>query len=132
MLRKAGKRWRIGLFCVLMLMACGCEQQDTERLDRAGRRVAVKCGHAASAIQDKLATTWSAARTHWEDTPLDVRVTARLRSDKDLADAEIQVGAREGVVELHGTVNIKQRQRAVELAEATIGVEKVIDALEMK
>ena len=61
---------------------------------------------------------------------LEGRVLTRLRWDKQLRDAAIEVHADEGVVELRGNVaDEKQKQWAVQLAESTVGVERVTDNL---
>ncbi len=66
-----------------------------------------------------------------DETSLDARVSIRLRWDKNLADMPIQVSSKGAVVELKGAVrDLDQRRRAVEIAESTAGVEKVVDALE--
>jgi osmotically-inducible protein OsmY len=64
---------------------------------------------------------------------LDLRVSARLRWDKTLSEAPIDVQTNGAVVELRGKVrDLTQRRRAVELAGTTAGVEKVNDLLEME
>jgi hypothetical protein len=67
-------------------------------------------------------------------TPLDARVRWRIRWDKALAGADIQVDSPTGgVVQLRGVVNDLTRQRrAVELAETTEGVDKVVSELGLK
>jgi osmotically-inducible protein OsmY len=81
--------------------------------------------------QEKLSSGWLAMRTNWDAVTLDTRVSARLRWDKSLADATIQVSATDGVVELKGKVaDLKKRQRAVEIAQSTAGVTEVKDNLE--
>jgi osmotically-inducible protein OsmY len=58
-------------------------------------------------------------------------VLTRLRWDKGLAGTAVQVDTPgTGVVRLQGTVaDDQQRRRAVDLAESTQGVEKVVDEL---
>lgn len=63
---------------------------------------------------------------------LEEKVRVRIRTDKRMsgADVTILVGAASGEVKLRGQVkNGIQAARAVELAEGTTGVEKVIDEL---
>ena len=61
-------------------------------------------------------------------------MAVRLRWDKQLADADIQVSsAGPGVVRLQGTVaDGEKQQRAKELAESTQGVEQVVNDLTHK
>jgi osmotically-inducible protein OsmY len=58
-------------------------------------------------------------------------VLTRLRWDKGLAGTAVQVDTPgTGVVRLQGIVaDDQQRRRAVDLAESTQGVEKVVDEL---
>jgi osmotically-inducible protein OsmY len=65
------------------------------------------------------------------ETTLDSRVTTRLRWDRTLADADIHVSSPiPGTVQLEGTVpDLIRRRRAVDLAQSTQGVEKVLDKL---
>ena len=61
---------------------------------------------------------------------LEDRVKARLQSDKQLDGVTFGVSADGGVVKLSGVVpDAKARRWAVELAESTTGVEKVVDEL---
>jgi hyperosmotically inducible protein len=58
------------------------------------------------------------------------RVRARLETDKALEGVAFAVSAEGGVVKLRGVVpDARARRRAVELAETTTGVEKVVDEL---
>ena len=58
-------------------------------------------------------------RSNWDDVTLDTRVSVRMRWDKSLAEASIQVSTvSEGVVELKGKVaSLQQRRRAIEIAQ---------------
>jgi osmotically-inducible protein OsmY len=58
------------------------------------------------------------------------RVRLRLRWEKVLAEAQIEIIANGKEIELKGNVkNMEQRRRAVELAESTTGVERVLISL---
>ena len=60
------------------------------------------------------------------------RVQQRLKNDKGLADATILVKAVDDGIELHGQAHSQeQRRRAIDLTEATIGVELVRDLIEV-
>jgi hypothetical protein len=127
-----GKSWRLGLLLALMTLTIGCHGDDTERLARVGRKVAAKAESLAGDSDGKLSRSWEAMRQGLQEAPLDARVAARLRWDKDLADVHIQVSATGSTVELRGTVrDLAQRRRAVELAQSTLGVEKVSDELQV-
>jgi osmotically-inducible protein OsmY len=120
------------LVFVLITLTAGCKQEDAERMVRVGRKVTAQV-EALTADQDGgFHKGWQAICNGWQETTLAGRVAARLRWDKKLADAQIQVSATGKVVELKGTVrDLDQRRRAVDLAEATTGVDKVTDALEV-
>jgi osmotically-inducible protein OsmY len=61
---------------------------------------------------------------------LAARVDARLRWDKSLEGAHIEVRATSADIALRGTLRDEsQRPRAVELAESTLGVDKVSDEM---
>jgi osmotically-inducible protein OsmY len=92
---------------------------------RVGRCAAAK-GEAFTAG----AGGWQALQANLDELTLDARVSARLRWDKSLEGAQIQVAVTDGAVDLKGTVRDEdQRRRAVGLAESTVGVGKVNDLL---
>jgi hypothetical protein len=120
-------RW---LLLGLAALAAGCSREDTERLARVGRRIVARTEALTSDLRENLTSGWQGFCASCEQTGLDARVAARLRWDKGLAEAAIRVEAAGGTVELKGTVrDAGQRQRAVEVAESTAGVEKVTDSL---
>jgi hypothetical protein len=118
----------------LLLLALGCGKDDADGLARVGGHVATRFDDLTGNARGKLGDSWDAARGCWAASALDGRVTTRLRWDKALAGAGVQVsGAGPGAVRLSGTVADKaQHDRAVELAQSTVGVEKVIDEIEVK
>ncbi|HLN33231.1 MAG TPA: BON domain-containing protein [Gemmataceae bacterium] len=128
--------FRPGCLCLLLAVAAslsaGCNNEDATRMARVGRMVLAKAELVTQGADAKLARGWQAVHGGLEEAPLETRVSARLRWDKGLAQAEIQVHVEGSEVELKGTVRDEaQKRRAVELAEATAGVEKVTDALEL-
>src|SRR5262249_32288015 len=126
---RSGRLVLLGL--VLAAGEIGCGSDDPDHLARIAKCVAAK-GQGFTGDADKTLTGWQALQANMEDLTLDARVSARLRWDKDLAGAQIQVQVKEGALELKGTVHdLPQRRRAVELAQSTVGTEKVVDQLEM-
>lgn len=114
------------------LPGVGCNSKDADHLAQIGRRTMGRAAAVTGKKSDAASSPLQALRVGWEQLTVDARVSARLQWDKTLADAAIQVRASSGVVELRGTVrDINQRRRAVELAETTAGVEKVVDRLEV-
>ena len=117
---------------LLALVPCGCETQDREHLDRIARKVAAKVSNLTEGTDSRLQAGWQAFRGDLDELTLDLRVAARIRWDKSLQGAKIEVAVHEGVIDLKGTVrDADQRRRAVELAEQTVGADKVNDALEV-
>jgi hypothetical protein len=113
------------------VLAVGCKQEDADRLARVGQKVTTKLQTVTLDTDHTVLKEWQAVCHGWDETTLAGRVAARLRWDKKLADTPIQVSAKGNEVELKGTLREEsQRQRAVELATLTAGVEKVHDALE--
>ena len=109
----------------------GCHGEDTERLAQVGRKVMEKIESATGNADGKLFGGLQAMRGAAEPD-LAGRVSARLRWDRSLADLKIEVRANGAMVELKGSVrDPAQKKRALELAESTDGVEKVMDALEV-
>ena len=121
------RRWH--LIALLVLSSPGCNRQDVDALGRIGRRVLDRTQVAVSPLREKFDHTLKGIGA----TGLRERVQQRLQWDKALADATIEVAVSDAAIELKGTLKrIEQRQRAVELAESTAGVERVTDHLQVE
>jgi hypothetical protein len=125
-----GKRTAI-LWPWLVVVAGGCSGQDAEHLTRVYQRLGENLDAVTGGARGKLAGGWEAARASWHAPAVDGRVSARLRWDRNLAGAEIEVDSPSpGVIRLRGTVrDLDQRRRVVDLAGSTFEVEKVVDEL---
>ena len=125
-----GGRGRLYLALTLALGMCGCSQ-DADRLARVCHKTAAKFDGVTEKMRDRLQNGVGAVRGSLSETSPDSRVALRLRWDRDMQGAEVQVQTiGPGVVELRGSVaDLAQRTRAVQLARATTGVENVLDAL---
>jgi hypothetical protein len=123
--REMGKlRARGWLVLGLAGLAAGCSREDTERLARIGKYVGAHAEAFSADWREGVGDSWHGS--------LQARVAARLRWDKGLEGLAIRVRAAGGTVELKGTVQHPgQRQRAVELAQTTAGVEKVTDLIRL-
>jgi osmotically-inducible protein OsmY len=131
-LRRLGARLLGAPLLAFVALAAGCNQEEAERIVRIGHKLSARAESLSGDQIGSLSKGWQAVRNGWEETTLTGRVAARLRWDKKLADTQVQASAVGNVVELKGTVReASQRQRAVELAESTTGVEKVTDSLEV-
>jgi hypothetical protein len=117
---------------LLLAVVAGCTREDSDRLARVGRKAAEKTKWLRCDLGTNLVPGWQGLRSNLDEAGLDARVACRLRWDRSLADLPIEVHAHGRVIELKGTVHdLNERCRAVELAESTLGVEKVKDLLEV-
>lgn len=126
----AKTRTRTGLLLGLALVAAGCGQ-DADILARVGKKSMSKVEGLAGETAGQMAQRLESLRPGIAEPALVDRVSCRLRWDQALAGASIQVRLADGgAIELTGTAtDAGQRRRAVELAESTAGVAKVIDLL---
>jgi osmotically-inducible protein OsmY len=131
-MRTIHKRGWCGLLLGLTLAGAGCTRGDRERLGRVGRKIGEKATVVRESAGSRLHSGWQRLRVNLDAGGLSTRVSTRLRSDKELVNTSIQVEAKGTEVTLKGAVaNLSQRQRAVALAESTVGVETVVDRLQM-
>lgn len=117
-------RWCI----LLMILSLGCQARDRDTLATVCKRTGTKVSSAAGG-GEQISARWRVLRAAFAEHPAG-RVEARLRWDRYLGDAGIEAkAAGKGVVRLRGTIDPGSRQRAVELAQSTAGVERVIDEM---
>ncbi len=126
----AGKSRR-GRWLACLALLVGCEGQDADRLAKIGAKVADRLQMRATGGTGRLPDSLQSIRGGIGEFAVDAKVAARLRWDKELESASIQVGALAGgSVKLTGTVpTMEARQHAVQLARGTIGVSNVVDEL---
>jgi hypothetical protein len=128
-MRTVAQKMTIVLVLFVSLAHTGCNRQDPEKLSAVGRKIGDKVSAVMNKSNDRLTMRWENGSAD-QLPPLDVRVHERLRWDRDLDGADIQVTSRGSLVELHGSVaSADQRQHAVDLARATQGVDKVLEFL---
>jgi hypothetical protein len=119
------------LISLIAVIFAGCSPHDNEHLARLGRKIGGRIGSLTAGHDEELTRAWGALGTKGEDQPLEVRVLSRIRWDRDLADCKIEVLREGAMIELSGTVpNHAAHQRAIDLAQTTVGVESVADWLE--
>lgn len=125
-----GERGKLVLGMMLAAMVCGCSE-DADRLGRVCTKVADKFEGVTEGMRGKLRSGAGKVGSSAVEPILESRVALRLRWDKDMEGAEVEVNpVGPGVVELRGSVaDLRQRRRAIELAATTTGVENVIDKL---
>ncbi|MBI1914554.1 MAG: BON domain-containing protein [Planctomycetes bacterium] len=126
--RASGSRWLFWL--CLIAASAGCSGEDADRLARVYHRSAARFEDESAGTRGKLSRGWHSLQGDpLAGASLRDRVAARLRLDRALTEAGIEVDADEDVITLRGEVGAEQRRRAVDLAESTIGVEKVVNEL---
>jgi hypothetical protein len=118
-------RWLVLSGC--LVMSAGCNRQDVDGLGRIGRKLLDRSQVAVSPLREQFDHTLIGA------AGIKGRVQQRLQNDKSLTDARLEVVVNQAEVELKGTLKRdEQRRRAVELAESTVGVERVTDHLQLE
>ncbi len=128
-LRTAG--WPLLLITVGVL-GTGCNRQDTECLARISHKAAARTGGLPGGLLENLANGWHGVHAVGEEAGLEGRVAARLRWEQSLADVKINIRSKDGAIELSGTVpDLDKRRRAIAVAETTVGVNKVVDSLQL-
>jgi hypothetical protein len=110
-----------------LMLAAGCNREDSRRLAHVGQKIVERAEQLTGGTQERLVGGLPIVQ---DNTGLAGRVSSRLRWDKAVADADISVRVQGDVVELRGSAeNLQQRRRAVELAETTVGVARVVDLI---
>jgi osmotically-inducible protein OsmY len=114
-----------------LLAAPGCSQKDAERIGLVSGKALAKAGELTANAGAQLGIDLRKAQADLDELQLAGRIQVRLKWDRALQGAHIQVRADGDNVTLTGQVESEpQRQRALELAQSTEGVTKVHDALE--
>jgi hypothetical protein len=86
----------------------------------------------AIATSETLQEQYQRARNSVHDMSVQARVYSRLHWDKDLANEKIDVELKGGIAILHGSVKtIRAKAKAIELAQDTVGVERVDEHLKV-
>lgn len=98
----------------------GLAERLGEQLDRGVDR-----------LSEEVREGWESLRKSVDKMGVRGRVYSRLRWDKNLADSALDIDAEEGgLVTLRGRVPTNTaKQKAVELATDTVGVNRVVDEL---
>jgi osmotically-inducible protein OsmY len=113
------------LVAIIPLLSIGCNRGDSDKLVRVGRKVTEKV-QALIPSRTPLGDALPAGKHHGVED----RVRERFKLDRYLTSASIDVIAEAGRVRLRGQVdNEVLKRRAVEIAESTVGVEKVVDEI---
>ena len=122
-------RW--ALLAMVCISVVGCQARDGDLLAQAGHKAAQKLGLTRGPSTNTLTGT---LRGSLGETSLSARVENRLRWDRFLANQAIEVlQTGPATVTLKGQLPEEaMRARATEIARATLGVERVVDELEIR
>src|SRR5436190_11241296 len=111
----------------LLISLSGCNRHDTDALARIGQRIAVHTRRNADEMSAKLELPWKDAN---KEPTLRAKIESRLRWDSALTECKFEIQTKEKEVELKGSVKTdEQRQRAIDLAQTVVGVDKVIETI---
>ncbi len=127
-MRRTGATCRVYCVCLAAVLGAGCGAEDADRLSRVSRMTGDRLSALSGGARDKFTRGWQSLGG--EGGTLREQVAARLRLDKALAGARLEVDADGAVVTLRGEADEAQRQRAVDLARSTVGVDRVVDELQ--
>lgn len=113
-----------GIVCAVSAISSTAQEGTVEKLGK-------KIDQGVGKIADELREDWASARRSIEKMGMQGRVFGRLRWDKALQDAKVEVESRtDRIVVLKGSVpTAAARLKAVQLAQDTVGVTEVVDEL---
>jgi hypothetical protein len=118
------------ILLALLALPAGCNRQDAECLSRVGRKVAAHTRNSTGDVGAKFDLSWAGGK---REPSLQEKIHERLRWENTLTDVALEVHVKDKEVELKGIVKTpQQRQRAIELAETLVGVDKVHDAMTLR
>lgn len=118
------------LIFFLSLTLAGCSDSDADKLRKVGDKTYDRAAVIVQQTWDELGRTLLDQQQSSPQHDLLTRVQLRLKWDRDLAELPIVASAAGDVITLTGTVKAgEQKDRAISLANSTIGVSKVDDQL---
>jgi hypothetical protein len=99
--------------------------------DGIGQRIGQSIDRGLDRLQGEVQEGWKALKQTVDRLGVEGRVYSRLRWDKEIATSTIDVDATDaGVVTLKGQVrSTAAKEKAVRLADDTVGVKRVVDLL---
>ena len=119
-------RLLLPLLPLLLLGNSGCKREDVDILTRIGWKVTDKI-QALVPEETPFGGTWGGLMGG-----LETRVKHRLQSDKFLAPVNLIVSAEGKTIRIQGQLKDPLlKRRAVEMVEATVGVDGIVDEIEV-
>lgn len=121
------------LAAAIAAMALSCLPHAAAAQEGLGERIGKQLDQGFDQLSSEVKRTWAEIRESVDKFEVEGRVYSRLHWDKRLAEEKIDIEVeREGVVILTGTATDERAQRrAVQLTESTVGVERVVDRLQV-
>ena len=103
----------------------------SEAQEGLGERIGAELDEGISRLSEEFREGWASLKQAVDKMGVQGRVYSRLRWDKQLSQADLDVDVEEGgIVALGGTVaDETAKQKALQLAQDTVGVNRVIDRL---
>ena len=103
----------------------------SEAQEGLGEQIGAELDEGISRLSEEFREGWASLKQAVDKMGVQGRVYSRLRWDKQLSQADLDVDVEEGgIVALGGTVaDETAKQKALQLAQDTVGVNRVIDRL---
>jgi len=135
-----GSRWLVAAaWATFALLAAGCEEKRNvaesagQKIDRAAESAGQKMERASEQATASAKDAASKAGQVLDDAALTAKVKAALFAEPGLKTLQIDVDSKNGVVTLAGSVDSEVlHKRAVQIAGAMSGVQRVVDKLVVK
>ena len=123
-----------GIALMSLCLAAPVSAQDPDQEQGFAEQLGEELDQGLNQLSEEFRQGWASLRQAVNRMGVQGRVYSRLRWDKAIATAEIDVDVeQEGVVTLSGALDSAQaKQKAVELARDTVGVRRVIDRLSVQ
>lgn len=106
---------------------------NTNAQEGIGERIGESIDRGLDRLSGEIQENWASLRKFVDKLGVQGRVYSRLRWDKQLEKAEIEVDvAAGGTVRITGRVaNAAAKEKAIELTKGTVGVTRVVDDLQV-
>jgi hypothetical protein len=119
-------------FFALIVFAAGCSDQEVSKIEKVTGKAWDKAQAMTQQAGAELGVDLYKSAGKWEESELLRRVRQRLQWDQNLRGSDIKVQIEQEEIILTGKVRDEnQRQRAVQLAESTDGVQRVKETLQI-
>ncbi|XZE56449.1 BON domain-containing protein [Planctomycetaceae bacterium SH139] len=116
-------------FCLMSVAT----PQSASAQEGIGERLGAQLDRTINRLSNEFQENWQALQKMVDRMGVHGRVYSRLKWDKALVDAKLQLEVEsEGVVVLNGTVpNVAAKTKAIALAKETVGVDRVVETLKV-